>query len=168
MSCDLTQGRLWQCKDKTAGIEVVYFADFGDLTGLTVTSGNITTGLSGKTLYRYELPQYTASLTENITTAPDAGTIFFEQVLEITLHGLRAADRDEIKLLAANRPHIIVQDNNGNKLLLGFKKGCDMTAGTMQTGAAGGDLSGYTLTFTGRETDSAPFITEDLPAPVTS
>ena len=162
MSCDLTSGRAWQCKEQTGGIVAVYFANFGDLTGLSVTSGNITTGLTGKTLYKYVLPEYTASLTENLNASPENGTIFYEQVLEMTLHKLRAGDRNEIKLLAKGRPHIIIEDNNGNKLLAGFQKGMDVTAGTAVTGAAGGDLSGYTLTFTGREVDSFPFITDDL------
>ena len=162
MSCDLTAGRAWKCKEQLGGIEAVYFANFGQLTGLTVTNGEITTGLSGKTLYKYELPEYTASLTENLTASAENGTIVFEQVLEMTLHQLSASDRNEIKLLATGRPHIIVVDNNGNKILLGFKKGMNVTAGTAVTGAAGADLSGYTLSFTGNEKDSFPFITDDL------
>ena len=161
MSCDLTSGRAWQCKEQTGGIVAVYFANFGVLSGLTVTNGTVASGaLSGDTLYKYTLPKYTASLTENLTSSAENGTIFYEQVLEITLHKLRAADRNEIKLLAKGRPHIIVEDNNGNLLLCGYQKGMDVTAGTAVTGAAGGDLSGYTLTFTGRETDSFVFLTD--------
>ena len=52
MACDLTAGRLWECKEQVGGIKTVYFADFGDLTGLTVgtgaDAGKITTGLTGK------------------------------------------------------------------------------------------------------------------------
>ena len=161
MSCDLTSGRAWQCKEQTGGIVAVYFANFGDLTGLSVSGGSVASGaLSGKTLYKYTLPEYTASLTENLNASPENGTIFYEQVLEMTLHKLRAADRNEIKLLAKGRPHVIVQDNNGNYLLAGFQKGMDVTAGTAVTGAAGGDLSGYTLTLTGREIDSFVFVTD--------
>ena len=163
MACDVTRGRGWKCKDSTGGIKAVYFANYGDLTGLTVTNGVISSGFtSGITLYKYDLPEYTGSLTQNITPSTENGTIFFEQVLELVLHKLEATDRDEIKLLAAGRPHVIVVDNNDNQLLLGFQKGCDVTSGSMQTGTAGGDLSGYNLTFTGREVDGAPFVTEDI------
>lgn len=162
MACDLTSGRLWECKEQVGGIKTVYFADFGDLTGLTVSSGAITTGLTGKTLYRYQLPEYTGNVTSTLTASAENGTIFYEQSLEITLHKLRAADRDEIKLLAKGRPHAIVEDNNGNFLLLGFQKGLNMTTSAAQSGTAAGDLSGYALTFTSSEVDDAPFVTDDI------
>lgn len=162
MACDLTAGRLWECKEQVGGIKTVYFADFGDLTGLTVSNGTITTGLTGKTLYRYELPDYTGNLTETLTASAESGTLFYEQALEITLHKLRAADSDEIKLLAKGRPHCIVVDNNDNKLLLGFQKGLNVTTVAGQTGTAAGDLSGYVLSFTASEVQAAPFVTDDI------
>jgi len=162
MACDLTSGRLWECKEQVGGIKTVYFADFGDLTGLTVSNGAISTGLTGKTLYRYELPDYTGNLTETLTASAESGTLFYEQALEITLHKLRAADSDEIKLLAKGRPHCIVVDNNDNKLLLGFQKGLNVTTVAGQTGTAAGDLSGYVLSFTASEVDAAPFVTDDI------
>ena len=162
MACDLTAGRLWECKEQVGGIKTVYFADFGDLTGLTVgtgaDAGKITTGLTGKTLYRYELPDYTGNLTETLTASAESGSIFYDQVLEITLHKLRAVDSDEIKLLAKGRPHIIVKDNNDNLLLLGKIKGMNVTTVAGQSGTAAGDMSGYVLSFTGSEYDAAPFV----------
>lgn len=162
MACDLTSGRLWECKEQIGGIKTVYFADFGDLTGLTVTNGAISTGLTGKTLYKYELPEYTGNITETLTSSAEAGTLFYEQALEITLHKLRAADSDEIKLLAAGRPHAIVVDNNDNALLLGFQKGLNVTTVAGQTGTAAGDLSGYVLSFTASEKTAAPFVTDAI------
>ena len=162
MACDLTSGRLWECKEQVGGIKTVYFADFGDLTGLTVSNGAISTGLTGKTLYRYELPDYTGNLTETLTASAESGTLFYEQALEITLHKLRAADSDEIKLLAKGRPHCIVVDNNDNKLLLGFQKGLNVTTVAGQTGTGAGDLSGYVLSFTASEVQAAPFVTDDI------
>ena len=162
MACDLTAGRLWECKEQVGGIKTVYFADFGDLTGLTVSNGAISTGLTGKTLYRYELPDYTGNLTETLTASAESGTLFYEQALEITLHKLRAADSDEIKLLAKGRPHCIVVDNNDNQLLLGFQKGLNVTTVAGQTGTQAGDLSGYVLSFTASEVQAAPFVTDDI------
>jgi hypothetical protein len=162
MACDLTAGRLWECKEQVGGIKTVYFADFGDLTGLTVSNGAISTGLTGKTLYRYELPDYTGNLTETLTASAESGTLFYEQALEITLHKLRAADSDEIKLLAKGRPHCIVVDNNDNQLLLGFQKGLNVTTVAGQTGTAAGDLSGYVLSFTASEVQAAPFVTDAI------
>jgi hypothetical protein len=162
MACDLTAGRLWECKEQVGGIKTVYFADFGDLTGLTVTNGVISSGLTGKTLYKYELPDYTGNLTETLTASAESGTLFYEQALEITLHKLRAADSDEIKLLAKGRPHCIVVDNNDNQLLLGFQKGLNVTTVAGQTGTGAGDLSGYVLSFTASEVQAAPFVTDAI------
>jgi hypothetical protein len=47
---------------------------------------------------------------------------------------------------------------NGDALLVGEREGADMTAGTLQTGAAMGDLYGYSLTFTGQEQLPAAFL----------
>ena len=162
MACDLTAGRLWECKEQVGGIKTVYFADFGGLTGLTVSNGVISSGLTGKTLYKYELPDYTGNLTETLTASAESGTLFYEQVLEITLHKLRAADSDEIKLLAKGRPHCIVVDNNDNQLLLGFQKGLNVTTVAGQTGTSAGDLSGYVLSFTASEVQAAPFVTDAI------
>jgi hypothetical protein len=68
------------------------------------------------------------------------------------------------------RPHVIVKDNNrdradnsdgANYFLLGLEHGMDVTAGTIETGGAMGDLSGYKMTLTGMERIAAPFIIPD-------
>ena len=46
----------------------------------------------------------------------------------------------------------------GNLLLAGLEHGCDVTGGTVVTGGAMGDMSGYTLSFTGMERFPANFI----------
>jgi hypothetical protein len=64
----------------------------------------------------------------------------------------------QMKLLAYGRPQIVVWTMNGDALLVGEREGADMTAGTLQTGAAMGDLYGYSLTFTGQEGLPAAFL----------
>jgi len=43
--------------------------------------------------------------------------------------------------------------------MAGLEHGCDVTGGTVVTGGAMGDMSGYTLSFTGMERFPANFIT---------
>jgi len=64
----------------------------------------------------------------------------------------------QLKLLAYGRPQILVWTNSGDTLLAGEVHGNDLTAGTIQTGGALGDLYGYSATFTGEEKLPAPFI----------
>jgi hypothetical protein len=71
---------------------------------------------------------------------------------------LTKEDNKELKLLAYGRPYVIVQDYNGNAFLMGMNNGAEVTGGTIVTGAAMGDLSGYTLTMEGQETMPANFI----------
>ena len=60
--------------------------------------------------------------------------------------------------MAYGRPHIIVQDYNGNAFLMGAEHGCDVNGGTIVTGAGMADMSGYTLTFSAQEQVPANFL----------
>lgn len=158
MACsDLSSGRAWQCNEQIGGIKAVYFANYPGITGVVTDGAIANTGAIS--LYKYALEEYTGNLSEAITVGEGTGTLFYEQTLTLQLTKLQASDIDEMKLLATSRPQILVQDNNDNYLLLGYSKGVRLTAGTKQTGTAGNELSGYNLTFVGREKDSAPFLT---------
>ena len=100
----------------------------------------------------------THRLKQNITASRENGTTFFEQTLNLTLHKLTKEDNKELKLLAFGRPHVVVEDYNGNVLLMGLEHGADVSGGTIVTGAAMGDLSGYTLTLSAMERKPANFI----------
>ena len=64
----------------------------------------------------------------------------------------------QLKLMAYGRPQIFIHTMNGDTLLVGQREGADVTGGTIQTGAAIGDLYGYSITFTGQEKFPASFI----------
>jgi hypothetical protein len=157
MACDLSLGRKEPCKDVVGGIRAVYFTDFGDLGTVTQTDDEIT-DLSGTfTAYKYEV-KGNSSFEQNITSSRENGTTFFEQTLNLTLHKLSKEDNKELKLLAYGRPHIAVEDYNGNVFLMGLEHGADVSGGTIVTGAAMGDLSGYTLTLSAMEVKPANFV----------
>lgn len=151
MACDLTAGRLLDCKDAVGGIRSVLFLEVADYT--PTYSGNILDSVAAATAYRYELPKGTGSLSEAITVSTENGSLFFEDTLTVKLHKLSAADRDEIKLLAQNRLVCFVLDNNNDQWAIGEVNGADLTAGTAATGAAYGDMSGYEMTFTSQEAE---------------
>src|SRR5210317_1336544 len=147
MACDLTKGRKEPCKDVVGGLRAIYFVDYGELGTVTQTDDEIT-DLSGTfTAYKYELK----------------GNSSFEQTINLTFKKLFKEDHKEIKLLAYGRPHVAVEDYTGNVFLMGLEHGADVSGGTIVTGAAMGDLSGYTLTLTGMETMPANFIEKTSP-----
>ena len=158
MACDLTKGRIEPCKDVVGGIKNVYFIDFGDIT-ITYDSINtdVVDDLGAVTAYKYEL-KGNSSFEQTVNASRENGTVFYEQTLNLTLKKLSVADNKELKLLAYGRPHVVVQDYNGNAFLMGAINGADVSGGTIVTGAAMGDLSGYTLTFTGQEKTPANFL----------
>jgi len=84
--------------------------------------------------------------------------MYMEQTLNLTFTKLDKASNKELKLMAYGRPHIIVEDQNGNLFVMGLVNGAEVTAGTIVTGAAMGDLTGYTLTLSGKEKVPANFI----------
>ncbi len=157
MACDLSLGRKEPCKDVVGGIRAVYFTDFGDLGTVTETDDEIT-DLSGTfTAFKYEV-KGNSSFEQNITSSRENGTTFFEQTLNLTLHKLSKEDNKELKLLAYGRPHVAVEDYNGNVFVMGLEHGADVSGGTIVTGAAMGDLSGYTLTLSAMEVKPANFV----------
>ena len=71
---------------------------------------------------------------------------------------LTKEDHKTVKLLAYGSPSVLIEDNNGNVFLAGLEHGLDVSGGTIVSGAAMGDMSGYTLTFSGMEKAPANFI----------
>ena len=171
MACDLAIGRVEPCKDSVGGLKNLYFVNYGDLGAITydvtnsdVTNSDVIDSVAGTPdAYKYEI-KGASSFTQNIQSSRDTGTTAFEQVVEVTLKKLTIADHKELKILAFGRPHVIVEDYNGNFFLAGLEHGAEVTGGTIVTGTAMSDLSGYTLTLTGMERTPANFLGDTLAA----
>ena len=157
MACDLTKGRKVPCKDVVGGITRVWFVDFGDLGTVTQTDDAISDMTGTFTAYQYDV-KGNSSLEQTITSSRENGTTFFEQALTLSLPKLSKEDNKELKLMSFGRPHICIEDYNGNFMLAGLENGADVTGGTIATGAAMGDMSGYTLNFSAQELKPANFI----------
>lgn len=162
MACDLTAGRTVKCKDVVGGLDAVYFINYDEITGYTYDATNtdvIETITGGGTInaYKYEL-KGNSSFEQTITSDRNNGTTFYSQVLNLTFTKQTLADHKEIKLLAQGRPRVVVKDHNDNYFVCGLDWGADVTGGTIVTGAAMGDLSGYTLVLTAEEKLPANFM----------
>ena len=164
MACEISLGRIEKCKDSNGGLKAVYFVNWGDMTGVTydLTNTDAISAVSGTpTAYKYEL-KGNSSFEQSITSSRENGTTFFEQTLNLTLKKLSVTDNKQLKLLCYGRPQVIIEDNNDNLFLAGLEHGMDVSGGTIVTGAAMGDLSGYTLTLSGQESVPANFLTTNL------
>jgi hypothetical protein len=157
MPCNITLGRNEPCKDSIAGLHGVYFINY--TTGSFALNANdeVTSFPTSSTAYYYEL-KGTSAYTETVNTSRENGTTFFSQELTLNLKKLTNEMTTQLKLMAYGRPKIVVWTLNGEALLVGNKEGADVTAGTIQTGGALGDLFGYSITLTGLEKEPAYFL----------
>jgi hypothetical protein len=157
MSCNLSAGRNEVCKDSIGGLAGVYFLNYTTGSFTKNGAGEVTAFPSGSTVYYYQL-KGTSAYTETVNTSRENGTTFFNQELVLNLKKLTNEMTTQLKLMAYGRPQIVVHTMNGDALLVGEVEGADVTAGTIQTGAAMGDLYGYSVTFTGMEKLPAAFL----------
>ena len=159
MACTLTTGRKIPCKSAFGGIKKVLFADYGTIASIavdgTTKEASITDGSPAPSWFEYDV-KGNSSLETTVTSSRENGTTFYTQTLNLTLTYLDAKTQAELQTLAVSRPYIVVVDYYGNNFLCGFENGMECTGGTVVTGAAAGDLSGFTLTFEGLE-ETAPY-----------
>ena len=157
MACNLSAGRNEVCKESVGGIQGVYFINYTTGSFTKNGSGEVTAVPSGSTLYYYEL-KGTSAYTETVNSSRETGTTFFSQELVLNLKKLTNEMTTQLKLMAYGRPQVIIWTMNGDALLVGEREGADVTAGTIQTGGAMGDLYGYSVTLTGQEKLPAAFL----------
>ena len=160
MACALTTGRKIPCKSAFGGIKEVLFADFGGLTALTIdASTKQVTAITGSaSWYKFDV-KGNSSLETAVTSSRENGTTFYTQTINLTLTFLDAKTQAELQLLALGRPYAAVVDYYGNTFLCGFENGCELVSGTSVSGAAPGDLSGFTAVFEAME-ETAPYFVD--------
>ena len=155
--CPITAGRLLNnCKNQRGGVKNLYFANY-DSYGF-VTTGQTVSDLGTLTeVFKYEVKATTNALTETGTSSEDNGTYLVAQSLAVTLPKLAADLQAQVQLICQGRPFVFVEDYNGNIMLIGLTNGT-MSNCTKASGAAGGDLSGFTLTIAAEEGSLSPFL----------
>jgi hypothetical protein len=160
MACALTSGRSVPCKSAFGGIKEVLFADFGSIASITIaaSTGEATIVAEGTPDWFSYPVKGSSSLETTVTSSRENGTTFYTQTLNLTLPFLDAKTNAELYQLAITRPNMIVVDYYGNSFLCGLENGMEVTGGTIVTGAAAGDLSGFTLTMEGMEANAPWFL----------
>jgi len=152
MSCSiLAIGRDLPCIKGVGGIKSIILCDYGTLGTLTVSGAEVTDISTTPAGYKYLVKPGSSGMEETITASAENGTVFYVQNVNIQLQKLDKLTQNELQDVAAGNPHVVVEDFNGNYFLAGAFNGCDVTAGTIVTGTALGDFTGFTMTFTGNE-----------------
>jgi hypothetical protein len=160
MQCLISKGRLLGCKTGRGGIKNLYFANFADY-GMVVTDQVLTSLGDLEDVFQYEVKATVNTLTETGTGSDDAGNFVNMQSLAVTLPRLGADLQAQVQLICQGRPIVFVEDYNGNISVVGLKAGTSANC-TKVTGGAAADLSGYTLTITGEESDLSPLLNDSM------
>ena len=162
MSCDISKGRVEQCKDQVGGLKAVYFINYQiartDITYDATDTDLITAIINVDTLYKYELKGVDNTFDQDIVSDRNAGTTYFSQKLNIRLKHQDVSTHKQIKLLSYGRPHIVVQTNNDQFFIMGLEQGADVVGGTISTGGEMKSASGYSLSFVAEEKVPANFL----------
>lgn len=166
MSCNLSTGFELDCKDGVGGIKEVLFAALSDVVEADISYDTTTDeieALPTMTIYRYVLDRELSSYTDT-GTYDIGGSYHFVQELSLVIKNLTSAKRLEImEKVGRNRVVAFIRHNgkagSSDKIVaLGLQNGLDLTSGQAGSGTALADLEGYTLTFSGDEPSSAPFL----------
>ena len=157
-SGDITAGRKERCKNNVGGVKNVFFVNYDEtlFSGATVTDEVITALGSAVQAYKYEVRGANGFDEEN-NNSRENGSSFWAGTGTIVLKKQDSATQKELKLLSYGRPHVLVEDYNGNFRLAGAQNGVEFSVST-STGGAMGDLNGYNITFEGKETTPALFV----------
>ena len=166
MACAITKGRGVGCKTAFAGIKNIYIIDYSAVVAaLANSSGTVTLPTDDTAeFFKFEVKGGQTSLETSVTSSRENGTTFYESTLNITFQLLDVATQEEIKLLNRGRAQYVVElYPNGagttKYLLVGKDNGAEITGGTIVSGAAAGDLQGFTLTAVATEVNPPFFCT---------
>lgn len=162
MACALTQDYSFGCDTGAGGTKEAYLIELENITSYTESSGTLTaiTKGVGKIFRKYQLVLETANFEENMVGNIQNGTLYYEQKGTIVINKQQVAVRNEILLMAKAFLVIVIKDNNDTWRLYGRQNGLKLTTGAATTGLAWGDRNGYSLEFTGKENELAPFVTD--------
>lgn len=158
MACLITKGRTLSCKDQRGGIKQIDFANYSNYNFVVANQEIATLPVLLTSVFRYEVKATVNNLTETGTVNQDNRTTEVAQALAVTLPKLGKETEVELQALSAGRTIAFVHDYNGNVKVVGIDSGVEVATFTAVTGGAGGDLSGYTLSFMAMDSKLAPFL----------
>lgn len=165
MSCIIDSGRSdFNCNTNSGGLKAMYvLASFDkDLkANSTIANGTLTATTSSNDVYKFELEADENIFAEENEVSRSAGTSIFTSNGTLQFAKQGAASQALFQKLSKMRVQLILESYNGDFRLVGLENGVDFTVGTTSGGAMG-DLSGYNVSFTGKELELAPFVSSAL------
>jgi hypothetical protein len=165
MACNLTNGFLLECNEGVGGVKEIFIGNWEQFQtgiGFLTTPSDVTyiNELPTSDLFRYQPNRNTGALTVTPTPNLENGTLYYSQVVELTLGKLAPDKKKELENLSKAKVAVFVRLYDDQILMVGRTDGAFLTAGTYQSGKAKGDLNGYQITLTAEEPNQPDFLTE--------
>jgi hypothetical protein len=173
MACDITSGFTLGCRDNVGSIKQIYILS-GSVSSVSDASEGLINAITGSgNFYTFELFRETSDYAENVTVAPENGTVVYEQTVNAVFFKMQTSTRNQIKVLAQNPDIKMIvetnnQDNTSKYVYVGEEYGVQLLTSAGGTGTLFGDRNGYTLTFTGREPNPAAFVSASTETELTA
>lgn len=148
----ITQGRKRECKNAIGGIKNAFLAPYKrflrsevEYDGVTINSMPVTT------FYKFEL--VSGNSFEQQQNENEGGK-YYDTNISLTFNKLSVFDNINFQKLLNKDYFLVVEDNNGNFFLLGFRNGIVGQTLTSKT-----NPPQYTIDFVAMEENIAPFVT---------
>lgn len=148
-----------------AGLEKLYMISFSDLTigddgkTYTIAENGMVSDISvtvAKLFTEVGLLKSTAGLNEALTKNAQNGTAFFTQTFTLVLSDLTVENKKFVESVLNQPVAILIRTRTGKYFTTGLNGQFELATLEGGTGIAEGDLTGYTLTFTGIDTKLVP------------
>ena len=152
MAFEITQGRSRQYKKQIGGIKNAYIASYLPFSRSEITYDGVSLTQFPQTfVFKFDLVSGEAFQPQ--MTDGDGGK-YYDINLTLNFNKITAFDNLQFQRLLKKDWYIVIQDNNNNYFLLGFRNG--ITAEKLDTSTEGQ----YKLSLTGQEEEIAPFCDE--------
>jgi hypothetical protein len=155
MACAITSGYTIDCRENIGGLQAVFLAEFGSVSGVAEVSGLVTgiTKVTGKRFYKFEVPRATANTSSNATASEENGSVFYTHQVVFPLNKRDSTTANVVRTLAKNKLIAVTLDMDGNYRMYGEGNGLYLASTESTSGTAAGDRNGYNITLTGIEKD---------------
>jgi len=149
-----------------------YFLAYNDLdtsagAGFTTSAGDVVNAVTLKATKKFVevgLLKNTAGLTEKASIDSTKGLFWFSQDFTLVLSGMTSENRAFLKSVMNQGIVIMFQARSGNHYVVGLNGLLELSAAEGGTGTQESDLNGYTLTFSGIDTEPARLVDSTIVA----
>lgn len=147
----ITQNRPRYCKATAGGIKSLFVAPWRKVSRSEYQyDGASLTEFPETFIYRFELTGPTEFVQD---MQQDDGGKYYDVGLTAVFNKITVFDNLNFQKMLRKDYFLIVEDNNGNFFLLGFRNGVSADSLTTST-------TQYTIEFSGMEEEAAPFVTD--------